>query len=140
MPVFVKGSIENGTSGILVVNGIDDPGQLEVTFKLSSGASGPAKTIYAKTVTELQKHLTKEELTREANAMNTAVEHVEGHAVALMALSGVTDATLYINHPTGPCTECRLALEHMLPQGSKLMIYYIEKGKTQPVEVLGTAK
>jgi hypothetical protein len=52
-------------------------------------------------------------------------KHVEVHAAALMQANGVTEATLYINYPAGPCVGpygCYSLLPELLPEGSLLHV------------------
>ena len=52
-------------------------------------------------------------------------KHVEVHAAALMQENGISEATLYINHPTGPCAGgygCYDFLPDLLPDGAALHV------------------
>ncbi len=50
--------------------------------------------------------------------------HVEGHAAALMRLSGAPEGTLYINRlPCASAPGCDNMLPRMIPQGCHLTIY-----------------
>jgi SCP1.201-like deaminase len=50
--------------------------------------------------------------------------HVEGHAAMIMRKLELTEGTVTINHPRGPCRFCANVLENILPDGSRLTVVW----------------
>ncbi len=74
--------------------------------------------------------------------INSSASHVEGHAAALMRENGVTDLTVTINHPGGPCGTCRgtspSSVAALLPKGSTLTVRWMdEAGQLQSLPIKG---
>jgi hypothetical protein len=61
-----------------------------------------------------------------------APSHVEGHAGMIVRQTGVTDATLTINHPKGPCGFCDKVVSNILPEGSSLTVNWPNGSVTFP--------
>lgn len=50
--------------------------------------------------------------------------HVEGHAAVILRRSEVSEATLFINHPEGPCRYCQRVTANIVPAGSSLTVIW----------------
>lgn len=50
--------------------------------------------------------------------------HVEGHAAMILRRAEVSEATLFINHPKGPCRYCERATVNIIPAGSRLTVIW----------------
>jgi hypothetical protein len=104
LPVRTKKT--DPTHGILIGNG---PPEDITSGQSGQGAGGPG-------------------LIGDYRRMISALDHVEGHAAAILRRAGASkDVTLYVNNR--PCPRkmgCYAILEDLLPVGTKLTLYWPE--------------
>ena len=96
-------------TNVSIISGVDGPGK---PHKLPTGTG--TTTIGGKTYNT-------------NSAINSALEHVEGHAVGNMIDTGATTSDIHINNSDGPCFLCKNFLPLVLPKGSTLNVHWTDK-------------
>jgi hypothetical protein len=110
-----------GPKGLPAYDGKNTLGRLEIggdTYYLKQGAVEPGTML-------------RDDPSIKAGAV--AWTHTEGHASAIMRISGEKEAVLVINNPNGPCIFCNRVLRNMLPEGSRLTVVW-QSGQDTHVE------
>ena len=96
---------------------------------------------YTKTSRAYRNNYMKENNNRISAELDFSLRHVEGNAATIMRELNISEGFVIINHETGPCPSCLIAVEDILLEGQTLIVFWNDEttGRIERIQFDGKA-